>query len=136
MSSLQQRERAAVVHMLEFMRQRGLTLDDLVGRGGEDLRSPNPAIVKKARYVERAWERMVAAALKFADLEEFASQPANLARYPKQLKNQRLTRGSPVGSPSRKRQVDQALKNSPPSYYANGAAEPGKASVLTAEGAQ
>jgi hypothetical protein len=46
---LQQKPRQAVVDILDFMRSRGLTLDDLIQIGGEDLKASNPKRVEKAR---------------------------------------------------------------------------------------
>jgi hypothetical protein len=103
-----------VAEVFEYMRKHGLTLADLTELGGEDLRHPDPAIVKKARAVERTWERMAAAGLRFGDLEQFASEPANFRRYPKQLKNQKLTEGRQKPPSETISQQDQTLKNSPP----------------------
>jgi len=113
-----------VVEVFEYMRKHGLTLANLTELGGEDLRHPDPAIVKKARAVERTWERMAAAGLRFADLEQFASEPANFHRYPKQLKNQQVTEGSLKPSPKSIPQRNQTLKKLPPSYCANGPSQP------------
>jgi hypothetical protein len=47
-----QKPRQAVVEILDFMRMRGLTLNDLIQIGGEDFRSPSPMRKEKARRVE------------------------------------------------------------------------------------
>src|SRR6516165_218338 len=74
-SVIQQKPRQAVVEVLDLMRKRGLSLDDLIQVGGEDLKSPNPKRVKKAHYVEKAWALMARLSVKFADLEQ-APKPA------------------------------------------------------------
>jgi hypothetical protein len=104
-----------VIEVFEYMRKHKLALADLAELGGEDLRHSNPAIVKRARAVERTWERMAAAGLRFVDLEQFASQPANFRRYPKQLRNQRLAKGVRKPPSLEILQQDQTLKNLPPS---------------------
>jgi len=72
-STIQQKPSAAVVEILDFMRTRGLTLDDLIQIGGEDFRS-TPTRIEKARRVEKCWSLMARLSVKFADLEQ-ASQP-------------------------------------------------------------
>jgi hypothetical protein len=52
----------------EFMRQRELSLDDLVEIGGEDLRAPDPGLAGKARCVEKCWEMMARLGVKHLDL--------------------------------------------------------------------
>jgi hypothetical protein len=66
-SAIQQKQRPAVVEILDFMRKRGLTLNDLIQTGGEDLKSSNPKRVEKARRVEKCWELMARLSVKFAD---------------------------------------------------------------------
>src|SRR5262249_36760069 len=64
-----ERERQGrVEQVFEYMRARKLSLDDLIEIGGEDLRSPKPAIVSRARAVERCWELLARLGLKYADL--------------------------------------------------------------------
>jgi hypothetical protein len=72
-SAIQQKPSAAVVEILDFVRTRGLTLDDLIQIGGEDFRS-TPTRIEKARRGEKCWTLMARLSLKFADLEQ-ASQP-------------------------------------------------------------
>jgi hypothetical protein len=64
-----QRPRQAVVEIFDFMRKRGLTLNDLIQIGGEDFRSPSPMRREKARRVEKCWSLMARLSVKFADLE-------------------------------------------------------------------
>ena len=74
-SVIQQKPRQAVVEVLDLMRKRGLSLDDLIQVGAEDLKSPNPKRVKKAHYAEKAWALMARLSVKFADLEQAPGQP-------------------------------------------------------------
>jgi len=64
-----QKPRQAVVEIFDFMRKRGLTLNDLIQIGGEDFRSPSPMRKEKARRVSKCWELMARLSVKFADLE-------------------------------------------------------------------
>jgi hypothetical protein len=64
-----QKPRQAVVEILDFMRKRGLTLNDLIQIGGEDFRSSSPTRKEKARRVEKCWHLMARLSVKFADLE-------------------------------------------------------------------
>src|SRR6516225_7933188 len=64
-----QKPRQAVVEILDFMRKRGLTLNDLIQIGGEDFTSPSPMRKEKARRVEKCWHLMARLSVKFADLE-------------------------------------------------------------------
>ena len=73
---VQQKPRQAVVEIFDFMRQRGLALDDLIQVSGEDLKSPNPKHVEKTRRVEKCWELMARLSVKFADLEQAPGQPS------------------------------------------------------------
>ena len=117
------------VAIFEYMRKHGVTLADLTELGGEDLQHRDPVIVEKARAVERAWGRIAAVGLRFVDLEQFASSPANFHRYPKQLKNQQLTEGGPKPSAKTILPQNQRLKNLPPAYRANGPSEPASATA-------
>jgi hypothetical protein len=72
-SAIQQKPSAAVVEILDFMRTRGLNLDDLIQIGGEDFRS-TPTRIEKARRVEKCWSLMARLSVKFAGLEQ-APQP-------------------------------------------------------------
>jgi hypothetical protein len=82
----QQRPRAAVIEIFEFMAKRGLALDDLIRIGGEDLRPPNPKQVEKA--VEKVWALMARYSVKFADLEgapgQSPTKPARRRRHERQ----------------------------------------------------
>lgn len=73
--------------IFEFMRKHGLKLTDLYEIGGRDFRSPNPDIRRRAHQIEKCWEKIAARNLRFADLEQFATAPANRARYPRQIAN-------------------------------------------------
>ena len=73
-SVLQPKPAPAVIEIFDFMRKRGLSLDDLIQVGGEDLKSSNPKRVEKARHVEKAWASMARLSVKFADLEQAAGQ--------------------------------------------------------------
>ena len=68
------RQAQAVAEIFDLMRKYGLTLDDLIQLGGEDLKSSNPKRVEKARRVEKCWELMARLSVKFADLEQAAGQ--------------------------------------------------------------
>jgi hypothetical protein len=59
----------AVVEILDFVRMRGLTLDDLIQIGGKDFRSA-PTRIEKARRVEKCWSLMARLSVKFTDLEQ------------------------------------------------------------------
>jgi hypothetical protein len=52
-----------VIEILEALRRRGLTMDDLINIGGED-RGP------KVRQVENVWGMMAARGVVFGDLEQ------------------------------------------------------------------
>jgi hypothetical protein len=65
-------ERARVIaasKVAEFMREKKLTLGDLVDIGGAELRSSNSRTADKARRVSRCWELMAGLELKFAHIE-------------------------------------------------------------------
>jgi hypothetical protein len=64
-----QKDRAAGA-VLAFMRERKLTLDDLIEAGGEDLKSPRPSIREKAKRVERCWALMARNGVVFAHLAD------------------------------------------------------------------
>jgi hypothetical protein len=68
--AIPQKQRQAVVEILDFMRSRDLALDDLIQIGGEDLKSSNPKCAEKARRVSKCWELMARLSIKFADLEQ------------------------------------------------------------------
>jgi hypothetical protein len=74
-SVIPQKPRRAVLDILDWMRRRGLTLNDLIQIGGEDLKSSNPKRVEKARHVERCWSLIARLSVKFADLEQAPGQP-------------------------------------------------------------
>jgi hypothetical protein len=80
-SAIQQKPSAAVVEILDFMRTRGLTLDDLIQIGGEDFRS-TPTRIEKARRVEKCWSLMARLSVKFTGLEQ-APQPDTRQRVTK-----------------------------------------------------
>ena len=77
-----QKPRQAVVEILDFMRKRGLTLNDLIQIGGEDFTSPSPMRKEKARRVEKCWHLMARLSVKFGDLGQ-ASQPIPDKRSPR-----------------------------------------------------
>ena len=52
-----------------FMKKHGLTLEDLIEIGGEDLKSPNPKKVEKAKRVEKCWALMARLSVSYANLE-------------------------------------------------------------------
>ena len=64
---------STVAEVLNFMRERGLTLADLIEISGEDLKSSDPTKVEKARRVEKCWNLMVKLCVKFADIENLPS---------------------------------------------------------------
>jgi hypothetical protein len=68
-SVLQSRPRQAVVEILDFMRKRGLALNDLIQISAEDFKSSSPTRKEKARRVEKCWSLMARLSVKFADLE-------------------------------------------------------------------
>jgi hypothetical protein len=69
MSAAHKRDDAHTVdQVFEFMRRHGLSLEDLVEVGGEDLRSSNPRRAEKARRVEKCWALMARLGLKFSNL--------------------------------------------------------------------
>jgi hypothetical protein len=70
----QQRPRPAVIEILDFMRKRGLTLNDLIQTQYEDPKKSDLKRVEKSRRVEKCWSLMAARSVKFADLEQ-APQP-------------------------------------------------------------
>jgi hypothetical protein len=82
----QQRERAsAVEQVLDYMRRRRLTIDDLVEIGGKDLRSRSPRLRRKVLHVEKCWALMAHHGVKHADLapdwaSTAVSMPAPAAR--------------------------------------------------------
>jgi hypothetical protein len=81
LTAAQAREQAAAVkHVFEFLRRHGLALADLIEVGGEDLKSPNPKCVERARRVERCWTLIARLGLAFATLE--SSSHANSAPHP------------------------------------------------------
>ena len=73
--AIRQKPRQAVVEILDFMRKRGLTLNDLIQIGGEDFTSPSPMRKEKARRVEKCWSLMARLSVKFADLEQAPNNP-------------------------------------------------------------
>src|SRR6516165_2375260 len=66
--------RTAVIEILDFMRKRGLTLNDLIQTQYEDPKKSDLKRVEKSRRVEKCWSLMAARSVKFADLEQ-APQP-------------------------------------------------------------
>jgi hypothetical protein len=81
LSSSQERERSeAAARVFEFMRKRKLTLADLIEVGGEDLRSPDSKIVKRARAVEQCWSLMARFSLSYPDLEKTARETPDAPR--------------------------------------------------------
>jgi len=74
-SAIPQKPRQAVVEILDFMHKRGLSLDDLIEVGGEDLKSSNPKRVEKARHVEKCWALMARLSVRFADLKQAPGKP-------------------------------------------------------------
>jgi hypothetical protein len=69
------RQVQAVAEIFDLMRKDGLTLDDLIQIGGQDLSSSNPKQVAKAHHVEKTWALMARLSVKFADLEQAPGQP-------------------------------------------------------------
>ena len=65
----------AVSEVADFMRKRGLTLDDLVAIVGQDL---NGKLAEKARRVEACWGLMAKLGVKYADLEHSEQSRAEL----------------------------------------------------------
>jgi hypothetical protein len=63
-----------VDQVLEFMRRRGLSVDDLVEYGGEDFKSSNSRRVEKAGRVEKCWALMAWLGVNHVDLPEAAGQ--------------------------------------------------------------
>ena len=70
----QQRPRPAVIEILDFMRKRGLTLNDLIQTQYEDPKKSDLKRVEKSRRVAKYWDLMARLSVKFADLEQ-APQP-------------------------------------------------------------
>jgi hypothetical protein len=60
----------ATAEISALMRRYKITVDDLISVGGNDLKSPNPQCVEKARRVERAWAAMARLELKFVDIAD------------------------------------------------------------------
>jgi hypothetical protein len=69
------RQAQAVAEILDFVREHGLVLDDLIEIGGEDHRSANPTQAGKARAVSRCWELIARLGMKYAALDP-ATSPA------------------------------------------------------------
>ena len=64
------RRAQAVAEIFDLMRKRGLSLDELVEIGSQDLESSNAKQVAKAHSVEKTWALMARLSVKFADLEQ------------------------------------------------------------------
>jgi hypothetical protein len=77
--AIPQKQRQAVVEILDFMRRNHLAPGDLIQVGGEDLKSANPKKAEKARHVSRCWELMARVSVNFADLEQ-PDKPARRRR--------------------------------------------------------
>jgi hypothetical protein len=75
MSAADRARAIAVAQVVEFMRKKNLTLDDLVNVGGQDLKSPDKSKDGKARCVENAWALMARIGVKYADLEQSEPSP-------------------------------------------------------------
>ena len=126
-SVIQQKPRQAVVEVLDLMRKRGLSLDDLIQVGGEDLKSSNPKRVEKARHVEKAWASMARLSVKFADLEQAAGQhtaePARRRRggepFLEVIGNKEISGGTP-------RQVKSLKINNKTDHHSVEASEKGR----------
>ena len=67
-AAIQQKRMKAVVEVLDFMRKRGLTHNDLIQISGEDFRSASPTRKEKARRVEKCWSLMARLSVCFTDL--------------------------------------------------------------------
>jgi len=65
----------AVNQILDFMDQRRLSLDDLIGFGGAELKSKNPVVRDKANGVDKCWSLMASLGIKYADLEPDGQSP-------------------------------------------------------------
>jgi hypothetical protein len=61
-----------VAEVAAWMRRWGLSVNDLIEIGGEDLRAGNPIRVEKARRVERCWSLMAKLGVDFRDFEDLA----------------------------------------------------------------
>jgi hypothetical protein len=64
------RARPEVDQVLEYMRKSRVSFADLIGVGGEDLKSANSIRREKAKRVENTWSLMARHGLVFADLEK------------------------------------------------------------------
>ena len=78
-TAIEKAKAAAVAEVFTFVKKRGLTLEDLIEISGEDLKSPNPKKVEKAKRVEKCWSLMAKLDVKYADLELAAGVVADKA---------------------------------------------------------
>jgi hypothetical protein len=81
-------------------------------------KSPEAELCHRA---ERVWARMAHFGLTFTDLEKFASEPANRARFEKLLQNQILSKSAS----SSKTLAKSSTSKDPPSCCANGPVQSG-----------
>jgi len=70
MSAADRERAAAAAQVVEFIRKKKLTLDDLIDVGGAELKSPDPKRAEKARRVSTCWELMARVNLKYRNLEQ------------------------------------------------------------------
>jgi hypothetical protein len=68
-ASQEREQNAAAAEVFARMRKNKLTLADLTDIGGEDLKSPEPKLVEKARAVGRTWALIARIGLTYVELE-------------------------------------------------------------------
>ena len=98
MSAVDRASRLKTAAVFDFMRERRITLDDLINVGGED-KSP------KVRKVEDAWALMARLGVVFADLEAVADAVT--------VERPSAQRGDQPDEKSQRSQVDTAPEREP-----------------------
>jgi hypothetical protein len=94
---------ADVAEVFAYLKRYGITRDELINIGSEDLNSPDVGLVAKAQRVEKCWSLVAELKLVFADLEGAAGQS-----YVERPQRRRGERSSP------KTLSDQAFSTSDP----------------------
>jgi hypothetical protein len=82
MSAADRAKAIAVAQTVAFLNKRKVVLDDLIGVGGEDLKSADPRRAEKARHVEKCWSLMAKLGVKFVDIEQSEQAPRPTHRNP------------------------------------------------------
>ena len=71
---------AAVIEVFAFVEKCGLTIENLIEVGGEDLKS-DQVTIEKVKSVEKSWSLMAKLGVKYVDLEDATSNhPTEPAR--------------------------------------------------------